>query len=293
METPVTGDQFVTNVKNFAPVLAVLAAVLRSIPVLIVSGRARKRGRNPSHATIRIRTLESAAPWDKYDEKKELWPADWDNVETKRHYRRRERRWIWFFMIVFLAAAIVYGFFFADDVVSNFISFRDGTGFLAGPAFVLFLVLFSFQVRFLRKIWGDRGLKPSLYGACGSVTVTGELPEIRQYCLGALYEAGSTIVSCTDARDEHGEHVEIVAATGIWPPQWLNTGPLQLVSFRGQKVVVQVRPAGEAEWNVSVWSDNMDPGVDEGHRANERNARSFVEAWTFFPGSAEEPPATR
>ena len=290
-----TGDQFVTDIKNIAPALAVLAAVLRALPVLIVSGRARKRGRNPSHATIRIRTLTSSAPWDKYDEKKELWPEDWDNVETKREYRRRERRWIWFFMIVFLAAAIVYGFFFADDVVSNFISFRDGTGFLAGPALVLFLLLFSFQVRFLRKIWGDRGLTQTLYGAGGSVTVTGELSEIRQYCLGALYEAGSTIVSCGEQQDKDGEYVEIVAATGIWPPQWLNTGPLQLVSFRGQKVVVKVRRTGEneAEWNVSVWSDNVDPGVDEGHRANERNARSFVEAWTFFPGNAEEPAATR
>jgi len=289
----VTGNQFVTDVKNFAPALAVLAAFLRAIPVLIVSGKARKRGRNPSHATIRIRTLKSAAPWDKYDEKKELWPAHWESVETKREYRKRERRWIWFFMIVFLAAAVVYGFFFVDDVVDNFISFRDGTGFLAEPAFVLFLLLFSFQVRFLRKIWGDRGLTQTLYGAGGSVTVSGELAEIRQYCLGALYEAGSTIVSCTEERDADGEYVEVVAATGIWPPQWLNTGPLQLVSFRGQKVVVRVRRAGETEWTVSVWSDNMDPGVDEGHRANERNARSFVEAWTFFPGGAEDPAATR
>ena len=79
------------------------------------------------------------------------------------------------------------GFFFADDVVRNFISFRDGTGFLAGPALVLFLLLFSFQVRFLRKIWGDRGLTQTLYGAGGSATVTGELSEIRQYCRGALY----------------------------------------------------------------------------------------------------------
>ncbi|MEU5263456.1 hypothetical protein [Amycolatopsis sp. NPDC021455] len=288
-----TGEQFVTGLKNFAPLFAVFAAVLRTIPALIASGKARKRGRNPSHGTIRIRALKSNAPWDKYDKEKELWPADWDNDETKRRYRRRERRWIWIFMIGFLAATIYYGCLFVDDVFGDLISSREGTGLLAGPAFALFLVLFSFQVRFLRKIWGDRGLTPSLYGASGSVTVSGELAEIRQYCLGALYEAGSTLVSCTEKWDAGGEYVEIVAATGIWPPQGLNMGPLQLVSFRGQKVVVQVRPVGGTEWNVSIWSDNMDPGVDEGRRANKRNARSFVEAWTFFPGSAEDPAPTR
>jgi hypothetical protein len=278
-------DQIITDVKTLAPALAVLAAVLRVIPALIVSGRTRKRGRNPSHATIRVQTLSSAAPWSRY---KEAWPAGWDKVETRHRYRRRERIWIWFFALVFLVAAGYYGVLLFDDVVSDVITSRNGTGFLAAPACILFATLCVFQLRFLTKIRGERGLAETLYGADGSVTVTGELAEIRQYCLGALYESGSTIVSCSEEQDEKGQYLEIVAATGIWPPQWLNTGPLQLVSFRGQKVVVQVRQATGTEWDVSVRSDNMDPGVDEGHKANLRNARSFVEAWTFFPGSAED-----
>jgi hypothetical protein len=198
--------------------------------------------------------------------------------------------WIWTLFLLSLAAAAIYGLLFYDDVFSDIISFHDGTGLLAGPACALFLLICFFQMRFLWNIRGDLGLKETLYGAKGSLTVAGDLPEVRQYCLGALYESGSSIVSCLDVDDPtREERVEIIAATGLWPPQWMSFGPLQLISFRGEKITVHIQSAGGDTWNVTLESENMDPGVDEGSRANKRNMRTFIEAWTFFPNHSAGP----
>ena len=72
---------------------------------------------------------------------------------------------------------------------------------------------------FLATIRGDKGLALTLYGADGEVTVAGTLPDVRQYCLAALFDSGGSVVSCVDKVDQADpECVEIEAATGIWPP---------------------------------------------------------------------------
>ena len=271
----------VTVVRDYAPVLALVAAIIRVVPALIVSTKARSRSDNPSHRTPWVNALNTTAPWDKY---KDPWPKNWGDVSTRIRYRRRERLLIWTLFIVSLALACFYGLLFYDDIFNDIISEHNGNGLLAGPTCALFLLICYSQMYFLWKIRGTRGLKDTLYGAEGSLVVNGHLAEVRQYCLGALYESGSKIVSCADRELAAGrEWVEIVAATGFWPPQWMSFGPLQLISFRGEKITVHIKHDRDSAWKVAVRSDNMDPGVDEGSRANKRNVRKFVEAWAFFP----------
>jgi hypothetical protein len=262
--------------KVLAPILAAGATVARIIPSLVVATRSRQRPRNVPNRALRVATLNSLHPWDHVPR-----PANWDEEATRKKYRKDERRYLIISLSVFGLLSMAYlGVFIADLK-----EWRDGSGLLAGPSALLFAGIFITQAVYLRRISGQRGLGPSLYASRGEVAVAGDIKDVAQYSLSILFNIGCRLVSCetTTTADPAVSTVSIVASTGFFPPKWMDLGPLSLVSFRGERVTVSITGPHEGVCDVVVVSDNYDPGVDEGKRANQRNVRRFVESWAFSP----------
>ena len=272
----------ISIIKNAAPLLALLATAVRTIPTILISLKARSRSRTSSLETIRVDTFRITAPWHNNP-----WPSDWASKQARVRYRRKERFWIKVLFATSLILATFYGSLLYDDRFKDFIPFHSGNGIPAGLACAGFLAICFYQARFYLRIRGELGLGDTLYGAEGKIVTSGNLADVRQYCLGALYDIGSKLVSSVECIDADGcpRTVQITAATGLWPPKWLSFGALQLVSFRGEKVTVLLSSIDGSRWSVHIRSDNMDPGVDEGSRSNARNVRAFIETWSFFPGN--------
>lgn len=264
--------------KILTPVVAAVAALARVIPSIVLATRKRRRLRNAPHRNLRVTNLSCPPPW-----RYVATPADWDNEDTRRNYRRKERRSLWFFLILCGLLAIFYAGVLAADF-THWLG-RDGSGLVAGPSAIMFAWIAVTQGVYLRRINGSRALALRLYGSSGQVTVSGDQKEVVQYCLGVLHSIGCQIIECNEIAPQAPDEpmVKITASTGFFPPKWMSLGLLSLISFRGEKVVTTVETLKDGSCKIVIASENFDPGVDEGMRANQRNVQRFVEAWAFFP----------
>jgi hypothetical protein len=271
---------FITPIAPIVPVAALIVSACRLIPVVITLTKSKSRSRNPSHRTLRVSFIQGDAPWNESS-----WPRDWDSDEGRANYRKSERRGIVLLFSSSLLAAVFYGSVVYDDFWGDIYSFRAGNGIPASLACALFVAICIVQGWYWTKTKTKEALDKTMYGASATTIVQGSHADVRQYCLGSLYELGSKIVSCRTCEPVGGcPRSTIEAATGVWPRlALLNKGFLKLMSFRGQKIAVTIQSLSDGATRVEITSDNENPGVDEGYRANRRNVQAFVDSWAFFP----------
>lgn len=247
--------------QSIAAIIGGAGAVLTTVPTLIAAFRGR-HGQQQIAASVRTLSFTTfrRSPW----EGKLHWPANWDSVETRRRYWRRNRIGAWLAVLGLGAIAVVYLYIAAS---------------LEGPLqYVSYLVAALFGYGSYQGVIGLRLLhnvqlldQTTLRGRSSTVTVAGREQDVWQFSFAALLRIGAQLISCEKKTGR------IEAATGLWVPG----------IYHGERVIVQMYPDEDGKtFNITITSDNTSPDVVFGRSSNnERNIRLFIETWVFFPTS--------